>query len=763
MPSMPRRRGASGALLASALAFAFALPALAPASPLGEATFYDEGIRPEADILYTTAGPDGNVWFVDGTSLSSAVSGLGKITPAGAITEYLCGEGLSGCNENGGFTGITAATEGTDLWFTDRSSPSSIGRIDSASPESVEEFSIEAEGGNAGSSPLGIVADSAGRLWFTDDAGASSKSPNPAIGVFDPSAPEGERVEEFSAGIGTGSHPRGIVVGSDGALWFTDIGTWPASIGRIDPNTHVIEKFPFAYGGTPGGTPFSDTKSSIVSGPDGDIWFTEPEASNPRICKIEVAEPHEIECLSDGLVTPKNERGSKPIGLTAGAGKLWFTDNSSHDEEQAFGFGSSGSHWTEGHTFELCNEDESSCATGTYKKNPGENSAQVLNALESIYGTGNVVIRSSNEIKVTVRFVSELARTDLGQTSCRRPSGGSPGCFSLTVIDGGPDAIGSVNEYDEISRYPIDGLDGVNSISYAGGSVWFPATSDGAKSIGRLGIEATEQPLTAKISKGEGTIASSPAGLVCAGPEGESCEAGFEENAEVTLTASAADGYRFFSWNCANGSGTAVGHRCTVTMDEAKEVRALFIKTWDVTVAKAAGSEPGVIKTLPTGVACPFACASASFSFVDGEYARLVGYEPSKRLHFGGFVGGTGPAEACDGETAPCLFKVEGGDSTIEALFEENEQATLSIEKEGGGMAGISGGLYCPNTCSEAAADFYTEPEPEEVTLSWKLKGVTSSIEWTSGAGTCTGKSEAAEGSCEVTMDEAHELVAKLE
>ena len=39
----------------------------------------------------------------------------------------------------------------------------------------------------------------------------------------------------------------------------------------------------------------------------------------------------------------------------------------------------------------------------------------------------------------------------------------------------------------------------------------------------------------------------------------------------------------------------------------------------------------------------------------------------------------------------------------------------------------------------------------------------THSIEWTTGAGTCTGKSEAAKGNCKVTMSEAHSVVAKLE
>ena len=754
MPSKPRRRGAVAALLASAVAFLLALPPVASASPLGEATFYDEGIRSAAEIAYTTEGPDGNVWFVDNASLSSEVSGLGKITAAGAITEYMCGETLSGCNAEARLIGITAAPEGdTHLWFTDRGATPAIGRTDSANPGTVEEFSIEAEGGNAESAPQGIVAGSEGKLWFADH-GAT-----PAIGVFDPSAPEGERVEEFSeaAGLQEGSRPRGIVVGSDGRLWFTDTGGWPPAIGRIDPSTHAIEEFPLNYFSVPGGTPFSSGKSGIVAGPDGNIWFTETKENVRGICKIEVAEPHEIECLSEGLVAT-----SLPHTLTVAEGKLWFTDHSAEDERQSFAFGNPEAHWKEGDEFELCNEDESSCATGAYKTDPGENSAQVLNALESIYGTGNVSTSPNSELKVTARFVGELAITDIDQTSCRRLSG-AVSCSGATATDGGPDAIGRINKYGEIVRYPIDGLNGLSSITYSGGDVWFPATSKGMESIGKFGIEVGEAPLTLNINEGEGTVVSKPDPLECSGSEGESCKAEFEGGTEVTLTASPAAGYRFYNWQ---SCPSANGRQCTVTMSAAKEVGVRFKKSWDLTVSKAAGSEPGILKVLPTGVVCPYRCQTSTYSFLDGQGVTVSRYEPVASLHFVEYAGGTGSASICNGNAGPeCAFTIEE-DSSIEALFEENATATLSLHKEGGGGATITSsgnGVYCLNTCDSGYGDYQTAPTPEEVTISWNLKSDTSSIEWTTGAGTCTGSSESKTGSCKVTMDEAHELVAKLE
>ena len=95
--------------------------------------------------------------------------------------------------------------------------------------------------------------------------------------------------------------------------------------------------------------------------------------------------------------------------------------------------------------------------------------------------------------------------------------------------------------------------------------------------------------------------------------------------------------------------------------------------------------------------------------------------------------------------------------SSIEGLFEENAKARLSLSKEGGGQASITSspvGIYCLNSCGSASVDLYSEPTPEEVTLSWTLNAGTSSIEWTTGAGTCTGVNSS-NGNCKVTMSEA--------
>ena len=104
-----------------------------------------------------------------------------------------------------------------------------------------------------------------------------------------------------------------------------------------------------------------------------------------------------------------------------------------------------------------------------------------------------------------------------------------------------------------------------------------------------------------------------------------------------------------------------------------------------------------------------------------------------------------------------------GEDHEVSALFEEDPKLSLSLSKSGGGQALIKSkpaGILCGFTCIEANAAFY---EGEAITLSWKLNKGTSELTWSEGAGTCTGTSEALEGSCAVSMSAAVGLAATLE
>jgi streptogramin lyase len=95
-----------------------------------------------------TMGPDGNTWF---TSSYGSKSKVGKVTPAGFITQYLL---PASSNPEG----IIAGADG-NLWFAQRST-SKIGRVTPAG--AVQEFSLP-----AGSEPIGVTSGPGNYIWFT--------------------------------------------------------------------------------------------------------------------------------------------------------------------------------------------------------------------------------------------------------------------------------------------------------------------------------------------------------------------------------------------------------------------------------------------------------------------------------------------------------------------------------------------------------------------------------------------------------------------
>jgi streptogramin lyase len=323
------RLGISAALLA---VLAFSVPASASADPLGEGTFYSEGLRGSASFLTTfTPGPDGNVWFVDNRLMSGAPA-IGRITPKGAITEYIGGEGLTGLNEESDPISLVAGPKGSKyIWFTDRGTITpSIGVIDSAGSEETKEakeFSIQEKGGNAESMPLGITVGPEGNLWFTD-----AHETAPAIGKIELGAEnEIKKITECSAGLNAESKPLGIVTGADGNLWFIDGNPTARAIGKVNPSTCEIEEFATGENSEPGGSNSEFGPWGIVAGPDGNVWFTENgtnEANGKALCRITPSGT--ITCFKEGLVATS----SPSTGLTVGGGKLWFSDNSGVNEEQ---------------------------------------------------------------------------------------------------------------------------------------------------------------------------------------------------------------------------------------------------------------------------------------------------------------------------------------------------------------------------------------------------------------------------------------------
>ena len=127
-----------------------------------------------------TRGPDGNIWFTD--------SGVGKITPAGAVTYY---------SVPGDPVQITAGSDG-NLWF---GTDSGIGTITPAGE--ATEFPAPI--------PNGLAAGPDGNIWFTSGEIYSG-------GVVGKITPTGQ-VTTYP--IPGGVMSVGAITGTrDGRLWF---------------------------------------------------------------------------------------------------------------------------------------------------------------------------------------------------------------------------------------------------------------------------------------------------------------------------------------------------------------------------------------------------------------------------------------------------------------------------------------------------------------------------------------------------------------
>ena len=257
----------------TAAALLAAAAALALAGRAGAQTIMEFSLAPGSSPAGITAGPDGNVWFVEEHG-----DRVGRLAPSGALAEFPLRNARSFARA------ITAGPDGA-LWFTELTGR--IGRVTTSG--SVSELDIPIRPAE----PIEIVTGSDGNLWFTDYYDR--------IGRLTPSG----TLTYFTLSPGVG--PRGIAAGPDGAIWFalTNVGR----IGRLTP-AGTLTQFVLPDAGS---GPFG-----ITAGPDGNLWFTEIGTS--RIGRLSPA---------GALTEIPLAGGASPYGITAAAdGNLWFTESS---------------------------------------------------------------------------------------------------------------------------------------------------------------------------------------------------------------------------------------------------------------------------------------------------------------------------------------------------------------------------------------------------------------------------------------------------
>ena len=222
-----------------------------------------------------TNGPDGNVWFGEQNGHK-----IGKVTPAGVVTEYTPTTTAS-------IGGLTSGPDG-NVWFTELN----VGKVGKINP--ITYALTEYAGGNT---PSGITTGYDGDLWFADF--------NPAGGGVGQISTSGSLHETT---VGSNNQIEDVALGPDHRIWFTIPFTAGNYIGAIDTSYNYS-----VYTVTSG-----STTRSIVAGPDGRMWYTDD--GNNEVGAISTDGSTYVEY-------PPTTSGSSPEGITVGHdNNLWITE-----------------------------------------------------------------------------------------------------------------------------------------------------------------------------------------------------------------------------------------------------------------------------------------------------------------------------------------------------------------------------------------------------------------------------------------------------
>ena len=279
-----------------------------------------------------TPGPDGNLWFTDTDS-----SMIGRITPSGDVMEFDIGSGkkpygiVTGADGNLWFTeelnnkigvmdtdgnllheyyapavdarpaGITAGPDG-NIWFVEMGSgediTNAVGRV--TLDGTVTVFPLF----GCACFPIGVTTGPDGNLWATEELGAYNGD---STGTIDRITPDGKTIDRYPVPLvsGTESHlPAFIAAGPDGNVWFTEYNASLHRIGRVKPNGHITE---FTLPGD-----FTNS-ASITTGPDGRLWITQADAGDIAVVR------------SSGAFVKSFPTHHEPTGITIGPdGNMWF-------------------------------------------------------------------------------------------------------------------------------------------------------------------------------------------------------------------------------------------------------------------------------------------------------------------------------------------------------------------------------------------------------------------------------------------------------
>ena len=251
-------------LLAPILALAFLA---IPASGAGAATV-DELAELSGPPGQMTYGPDGNAWVLFN---GAGNENLARVKPSGQVTEFDVD------NLDGG-VGITRGP-GNSLWA---SVNGGVVEMKISNPESSDLHDVDALDGGA----QGITNGPDDRVY------AASGDQFVSFPANNPNNQDVDTIDGMSA--------RGVD-GADGMIWVADFGG--ANIVRVKPNGESFKRF--NVGGGP---------QQVADGPNGLVAYTNPGSDPQTVGRIE----------GNAKAKQTKDKGADPFGIAFEGGKWWI-------------------------------------------------------------------------------------------------------------------------------------------------------------------------------------------------------------------------------------------------------------------------------------------------------------------------------------------------------------------------------------------------------------------------------------------------------
>jgi len=284
-----------------------------------------------ASIEDITAGPNGGAWFtMSGADANGDwIFSVGRITTDGAITMYPL-------PANSGLTGITEGRDGS-VWFAENvSNPNTgavknlIGRITPGGV--ISSFAVRLPKTHSdiigGNELTAITTGPDGNIWFTGDYPNNQSKFQSLVGRV--TAKGQVQLFELPSSLTAGSssannssYPTDIdslISGPDGKLWFAAMDHGKPGIARISTGGKLAQFIP------------ANIQGDLNAGPDRRVWFFGSDQESPMNSQLALATRSGIVVTRDlpqGPVSYGNPYGGFS-GLAIGAnGDLWSTNGSS--------------------------------------------------------------------------------------------------------------------------------------------------------------------------------------------------------------------------------------------------------------------------------------------------------------------------------------------------------------------------------------------------------------------------------------------------